>query len=118
MIHVGFAVLLLICILLFKLWNKQAIIDTILIVAGYTYGPLLGLFSFGFFTKWKVHDMLVPIVCILAPLLTFLISWLFSHFEISFQLGPELILYNAIITYLLLMTIRKKEVNAGELIRP
>ena len=110
-IHIGFAVLLLICILLFKLWNKQAIIDTILTIAGYTYGPLLGLFSFGFFTKCKINDKLVPVVCIVAPSLTFLISWLLNFNKCIFQLGPELIVYNAIITYLLLLLIRTKKSN-------
>ena len=97
--------------LLFKLWNKQAIIDTILMVAGYTYGPLLGLFAFGFFTKWKLHDFLVPVVCIAAPSLTFLLNWIWIKNNFAFQIGPELILYNGIITFLMLMLIRKKDMN-------
>jgi len=108
-IHISFAVILLLCILLFKLWNDQAIIDTILMVAGYTYGPLLGLFAFGIFMRKKVRDNLVPLVCILAPVLTYLITWLLKYFKSPFEIGYDLILYNGAISFLLLCTLIKKE---------
>ena len=108
-IHISFAVILLICILLFKLWNDQAIIDTILMVAGYTYGPLLGLFAFGIFTKKKIRDNFVPVVCILAPVLTYLITWLLKYYKAPFEIGYDLILYNGTISFLLLLTLVKKD---------
>jgi Na+/proline symporter len=66
-IHVGFAILLLGTILVIKAYNNKAIIDTVFMIAGYTYGPLLGLFFIGIFTQLKVKDSLVPIIAILAP---------------------------------------------------
>ncbi len=69
-IHISFAVLLLLTILIFKAFNDKAIIDTILMVAGYTYGPLLGLFFLGIFTDIRIKDRWVPFVAILAPFVT------------------------------------------------
>jgi Na+/proline symporter len=69
-IHIGFALLLLFTILLFRAFNDKAIIDTILMIAGYTYGPLLGLFVIGIFTKINIKDRMVPFVAILAPFIT------------------------------------------------
>ena len=106
-IHILFAFALLICILLFKAWNSQAIIDTILLVAGYTYGPLLGLFTFGLFTRKKVKDHLVPVVCFIAPVITYLITWLLK--DSAFKIGYELILYNGLISFMLLFIILQRE---------
>lgn len=69
-IHISFAILLLATILVFKTFNDKAIIDTILMVAGYTYGPLLGLFFLGIFTKVNIKDSWVPLVAIVAPFIT------------------------------------------------
>ncbi len=73
-VHVGFSILFLIIILVFKELNQRTLIDAVLNVAGYTYGPLLGLFSFGLLTRRIVRDKLVPLVCVLAPVLSFGIS--------------------------------------------
>ncbi|MFN6037797.1 MAG: sodium:solute symporter [Bacteroidota bacterium] len=109
LIHVLFAAVLLICILMFAAWNNSAIIDTILMVAGYTYGPLLGLFSLGLFTKISIKDRWVPLVCFLAPAITYFINnWLASNTK--FKIGPELIIYNGLISFILLyFFLRKKE---------
>lgn len=108
-IHVSFAVLLWLMILLFQAFNNKAIIDTILMVAGYTYGPLLGLFSLGLFTKRKPDDKLVPFVCVIAPLLTFIVSANAKQYLGGYEIGNELILWNAVITVagLLLLPVKK-----------
>ena len=98
-IHISFAVILLLTILAFKAMNNRAIVDTILMLAGYTYGPLLGLFAFGLFSKRKVNDNFVPFICVASPLLTYLFSvnakdWL------SYETGNELIIINGALTYL------------------
>src|SRR5687768_16132813 len=72
MVHLGFSLLFLAIILIFKEINERSVIDAVLTIAGYTYGPLLGLFTFGLFTRLPVRDKLVPIVCVLAPILTFI----------------------------------------------
>ena len=108
-IHFGFAGVLLLVILLFKALNNSAIIDTILKVASYTYGPLLGLFAFGIYTKTKVHDKYVWIICLLSPLVCYLLnensSLLFGGYKFSY----ELLLINGILTFVGLWAIRVKQ---------
>ena len=73
-VQLGFAALLLLTIMIFAQINDQAVITAIFKVAGYTYGPLLGLYSFGLLSKRKVPDTWVPVVCLLAPVLTYIID--------------------------------------------
>lgn len=107
LIHVLFALLLWLVILFFDLLNKKAIIDTILMLAGYTYGPLLGLFALGLFTKINLKDSFVPVICILAPIITYLLSNTFKSVFGAYQIGNELILINAVITVSLLLLISR-----------
>lgn len=106
-IHIGFAVLLWACILVFNAINSKAIIDTILVIAGYTYGPLLGLFSFGIMLKRKVNDKIIPAICLASPILTYLLSICLPM--LSYELGNEIILLNGIITFLGLWLFSKKQ---------
>lgn len=118
-IHVVFAVLLLGVILLFKAFNNQAIIDTVFIIASYTYGPLLGLFGFGLLSKRKIDDALSPIICLLAPVLTYLIAMYAPPFLGGYQFGFELLVVNGVLTYLGLLLIsikndRQKDFGRGQ----
>jgi Na+/pantothenate symporter len=112
-IHIGFAVLLWLCILIFNEVNSSAVIKIVLIIAGYTYGPLLGLFSFGIFCKRKVADAMMPVVCLLSPLLTYVLSTYLSE-HTSYQVGNELILINGGITFAGLFLLSKKELRKPE----
>ena len=106
-IHVAFAVLLLICILIFNEVNSSAVIKTVLLVAGYTYGPLLGLFGFGIFSKRRVYDKIIPAVCLLAPLLTY---WLANALpKIGYEVGNELIILNGALTFAGLLVLSKRK---------
>lgn len=99
-VHIGFSVLFLLIILIFKEINEKSVIDAVLNVAGYTYGPLLGLFSFGLFTKLQVRAKLVPVVCVLAPMLSYFIS---SHSEKwlgGYKIGIEILIINGLLTVL------------------
>jgi hypothetical protein len=100
--------LLWLVILLFNALNQQAVINTILVVAGYTYGPLLALFFVGLFTKLKLRDAWVPLACICGPLLCYALKQLTLSNPHGYQIGNELILVNAILTSLLLVFLRKK----------
>jgi SSS family solute:Na+ symporter len=105
MVHLGFSLLLFVVILLFKLKNDDSVVSDLFKAAGYTYGPLLGLYAFGLFTKWKVKDMYVPIVCILSPFLTYYIAdnsleWF------NYEFGFELLILNGIITFIGLDSLR------------
>jgi len=107
-IHIGFAVLLLIVILIFKAMNNDAIINTILSIATYTYGPLLGLFAFGIFTKWEVRDKLTPIICIISPLICYFLSLNSKVWFSGYEFGHEILILNGLFTFGGLMLIRRK----------
>ena len=75
LIHIGFSLLFIVIMVGFKyLVDDASVIERLFVFAGYTYGPLLGLFAFGLFTKWQVRDKVVPIIAILSPILSYIIS--------------------------------------------
>jgi len=110
LIHIGFAVLIWLLIILFELLNKDAIINTILMVAGYTYGPLLALFAAGLFTKLKFNDKLIPLACVAGPLLTYSVKMFTASRPEGYQIGNELILVNGLLTFACLLVFRKDEI--------
>ncbi len=107
-IHIAFAVILLLVILLFRLLNDDAIIFTILKIAAYTYGPLLGLFAYGLFSKGFVIDKYVPIIAIASPIICYIIDINSVRWLGGYQFGNELLILNGLITFLGLWLIRKK----------
>jgi len=102
----GFSIVIFIIIMLFS-QSKGDVISTIFKVAGYTYGPLLGLYLFGIFTKLKIKDAAVPFICVLMPLLTYYLNHLFIT-QFSFDLGFMNILVNALLTIVSLIIVTKK----------
>jgi SSS family transporter len=108
-IHISFAVLLWLVILVFDALNNTAIIDTILKVAGYTYGPLLGLFAFGLLLKKKLKDAWVPLICVIAPALCYLLSTYSKDWFGGYSIGNDLIIWNGLLTFIGLLAITKKE---------
>lgn len=102
MVHVGFSVLLALVVLLFNVFNQDSIISTIFNLAGYTYGPLLGMYAFGLFTKRGVKDAWVPLVAVLAPVITGIIDY---NAETWFgaPMGFEKLILNGAISFLGLM---------------
>lgn len=102
----GFS-LVIFCIVMLFSESKGDVITTIFKVAGYTYGPLLGLFLLGIFTKIKIKDTAVPYVCVLMPLLTYYLNYTVKD-KLSFDLGFMNILLNACLTIFCLILLRKK----------
>lgn len=98
-VHLSFALLLLFIIVVFKAVNDQAVISKLLTVAGYTYGPLLGLYAFGLFTKRPVKDNLVPFIAILSPVICFFLSVYSKQLFNGYELGYELLIINGLITF-------------------
>lgn len=99
LIHLSFAVLLLVAILVIQALNTSAVIDIVLKVANYTYGPLLGLFVFGLSSKRKLNDALIPLVCITAPLIAFYLdSNPFMYQGQPFLYGNTILIFNGLIT--------------------
>lgn len=108
LVHFSFAALLLVVIVIFKAINNEAVIGKLFTVAGYTYGPLLGLFAFGLFTKQKVNDKLVPLVCVLSPIICFLLNEYSVQLFNGYKFGFELLIVNGLITFIGLTFLRKK----------
>jgi Na+/proline symporter len=98
-VHVGFSLLFLIVIVVFKEINKQSVIDAVLSIAGFTYGPLLGLFSFGILTKRQVRDRLVPLVCIASPAICYVLNANAPAWFNGYQFSFEILLVNGLITF-------------------
>ena len=107
-IHLGVAILLILVIIAFSYWVDQNVIDSLLTVAGYTYGPLLGLFAFGLFTSHQIKGNRVFPITIASVILITLIANLPSDFLGNYKLGYELLPLNGIITFSLLCLFRSK----------
>lgn len=108
LVHLSFAIVLLLCIFIFKSLNDKAIIDNLFTIAGYTYGPLLGLYSFGMFTKWQVKDKWIPLVAIASPFICYILSTYSIQLFWGYKFGFELIILNGGLTFLGLWLFRKK----------
>jgi len=105
--HILFSVILFLVILIFKLINDESVISALFKVAGYTYGPLLGMYAFGLFTKWKIKDHLIIPVVLIAPILSYVLQlkapdWWGFHF------GFELLIVNGALCFLGMLLIRKR----------
>ncbi|CAA0253302.1 sodium:solute symporter [Tenacibaculum maritimum] len=110
-IHIAFSFILMTTILIFKYFIADAsVIAKIFTFAGYTYGPLLGLYSFGLFTQKTTRDKLVPFICITAPILTYCISY-FCKEKFNFDFGFFVLILNGLITFLGLLSFTKKTSN-------
>lgn len=108
-IHLAFVLVSIIVILLFKYaFNDASIIDKVLKFAGFTYGPLLGLYSFGLFTKWNIKDKLTPLVAILSVIISILLNN-YSEEWFGFNFGFEILIVNGLLTFLGLVLIRSKK---------
>ena len=109
LIHIGISILLILVIISFKYIIKdESVIAKLFVFAGYTYGPLLGMYSFGMFTKWQVKDKLVPVIALLSPILCYLISGN-SEIWFGFEFGFFVIILNGFLTFLGLILIRTKQ---------
>lgn len=97
--HIGMCFIFIICILLIDYIGQSNILNTIFVAVSYTYGPLLGMFLFGLLSNRKVRDKFVPYICIIAPILSYLIEWsLFEAF--NYKVGYEILIVNGGLTAL------------------
>jgi Na+/proline symporter len=104
--HLIFAVLLLLSILAFRARANAAVIALVLKIAGYTYGPLLGLFAFGILTRWTVRSAWVPVVAMAAPILCWVVENQSVTWLGGYRVGNELLLLNGLLTFAGLWLIR------------
>jgi Na+/proline symporter len=114
-VHVGFSLLFLIIIIIFKELNNQSVIKSVLKMATYTYGPLLGLFAFGLLTKRKMNDQwyTVPVVCVMAPLLTLLLNNYSKEIFWGYEFSFETLLLNGLICFIGFWLVSTKEVKGS-----
>lgn len=105
-VNVAFSLLLTAIIMIFKAVNNESVINTVFTVASYTYGPLLGLFSFGLLTRYRLKDKWVPLIVLASPFLAYLLN--ISAIQLfGFHFGYTILLFNGIITFFGLWLIRK-----------
>ncbi len=97
-VHIAMCLFFVLFILLFRQINSTSLIDAIYILASYTYGPLLGLFVFGLFTKKQPNDTFVPYICIVSPLLCYLLDLIAQHLW-GYRFGYELLMLNGLLTF-------------------
>ena len=100
LVHFGFSILLVLVILVFKAINDDSVISALFKVTGYTYGPLLGMYAFGLFTKINVRDKWVPLVAVLSPVVCYVI-------QLYIPFGFELLILNGAITFVGLYLLKK-----------
>lgn len=107
-VHVLVSLAFMVVILIINAVQQENILDTIYTIASYTYGPLLGLFFFGLFTKINVKDKMVPLICVLAPIVSYLLEFILRQ-QYSYQVGYEILLFNGLLTAVGLFIISKRK---------
>ena len=99
-VHITIAIVFFVCILIFRALNDKAVIDKLFTIAGYTYGPLLGLYSFGLFTRRQVKDKMTPVIAILSPVVCFIIGTNSQAWFNGYKFGFEMLLVNGFLTFM------------------
>ncbi|UCG29016.1 MAG: sodium:solute symporter [Bacteroidales bacterium] len=107
-VHVAFSTIMFLIIVVFRAINNDSVITAVFTVAGYTYGPLLGLYTFGLFTRKKVNDKWVPVVAIISPVISYIINANSVNWFNGYRFGFELLIVNGLLTFLGLLLIRKR----------
>ncbi len=111
LVHLGFSVLLFFIIIIFYAINDSSVIEAIYKAASFTYGPLLGLFAFGFLTKRSINDKLAPYICCASPIITYIINNNSQAWFNGYKFDFELLILNGLLTFVGLWTISKRGTN-------
>lgn len=106
-VHASMAVLMAVCIYVIHLLNDDSVIQTVYKVASYTYGPLLGMFCFGILTRWQVRDKWIPLVAVLAPVITWVIDVNSAAWFNGYVFSHERLILNALLTFIGMMCLIK-----------
>ncbi len=115
-VHMGFSLLFLLIIIVFKAINERSVIDAVLQVAGYTYGPLLGLFTFGLYTRRHVSGIAVPLIALICPVLSWVISTYTPIWFDGYKIGYEVLLINGALMFCGLWLVSSDK-NVSSLVR-
>ena len=109
-VHVGMAVGMALVILGFEYLADDSVINLVYKVASYTYGPILGMFAFGMFTRLRIRDGWMPVVAVAAPVLSALVQY-WAREAWDYRIGFELLIYNAVFTMAGMLLLAKKNEN-------
>jgi Na+/proline symporter len=112
-VHMTIALLFFVSVMVFSAVNDEAVIDKLFTIAGYTYGPLLGLYSFGLFTKRVVKDKVTPFIAILSPVICYFLSTYSVQLLNGYKFGFELLLLNGLLTFTGLWAFSRKPEAKG-----
>jgi solute:Na+ symporter, SSS family len=109
-VHIAFSVVMVLIIMGFRLINSESVISAIFTIAGYTYGPLLGLFAFGLLTKYQIKDSpKVLAIAIICPILVYIVTYYSQRFMGGYQFSYEHLLLNGILIFVGMLFLRKKK---------
>jgi SSS family solute:Na+ symporter len=111
-VHIMFSLLIILCIYIFNYYNNQSIISAIFKIAGYTYGPLLGLYSFGLFSKRVAKDEAVTVICFLSPLVTYALELVIHNIFPNYNIGFETLVVNAGLIHIILSIISRRKISS------
>lgn len=111
LIHITFSLLMFFVIVLFRELNSSSVVSAVFKAIGYTYGPILGLFAFGLITKYEIKEKFLPSICLLSPVLSYLINCYSEELLGGYRFGFEILLLNGLICYTGLWLVRKNKKN-------
>ena len=116
-VHVGMSVVLIVVIVLFRLINDESVIKQLFTAAGYTYGPLLGLYAFGLFTKRGVRDRWVPWIAVASPVVSFFLDYNSAALFRGYEIGFEILIINGLLTFIGLAAVSMSRSGVREIDR-
>ena len=107
--HIAFSFLMFLVIVLFRELNNSSVVTVVLKAVGYTYGPILGLFAFGLCTHYQVIEKYLPLICLLSPVLSYLINCYSEEWLWGYRFGFEILLLNGLLCFAGLFLIRDRQ---------
>ena len=111
-VHLAFSLLMCIVVILFRELNNTSVVNAVLKAVGYTYGPILGLFTFGLMTEYQVKGKFLPWICLLSPLISYVLDHFSEQWFWGYCFGFEILLVNGFLCFLGLWIFRKRIVEA------
>ncbi len=107
-VHVGVTILVCVTVVIFGAVHNTAVIEKLFDIAGYTYGPLLGLYAFGLFTRFNIRDKAVPFIAVVSPVMAYGIKWLLENYLLpGYKVGFEILIINGLLTFAMLFAMVK-----------
>lgn len=107
--HLGMSAILAVIIIVFRAVNNESVVSSLFKAAGFTYGPLLGMYAYGFFMNRNIREKYVPIIAVLAPIIMFFLNRYSQDWFWGYKMGYEVLIYNGLLTFFGLQTVSYKK---------